>query len=712
MKKQLLMKTFLVAVCMFVGTSAAWAQVSSWTYNPSGSYTGGQEIAGDVSGIATITLGNGTWSINTSSYPGIWTNGGGSTTFTDNIPTNGTYLQIVPIKTMQMVLTTGANNNYTTHVVEASKPTQNLYYNRPRYGDATTFTKLEAGKTYYFYGDGYKTSGDELRIKSYTLTSYENYTIHYVDDSATPVTIKEDRVVSGESLYGATVSAEESDLANVSYNKNTYVYKSGNTPITLSTSGNEITLVFAKATAANVKVKYTANIADVVTEIKDAVNIESAVGATVTATGENSPTYITYNDVKYKYSSGNNPLTVTGVAENDVITLVYTPAPIYSYQVNSYDGSDNKLTTIASGSYVEGDAAVSVSYPRWILSGTTLYSSGSGAVAYSTSFTPNTDDYEKKITYNSGTVNNVVFYTEGEDVVGASVGSNSARASKGKMGYTANAQTYIDATILTPGRYQIYMRSQNGNSASRAYNFKVGENVIYNGSFGNGTNTDSNSEEFTVNENSTLSFASVGSSASGIDYFYVVKTGDATVTKTITSAGWATYCSPYALNLAGASATLEDAYIVTGGNDGVLKLTSVKGGTVPANTGLLLKGSEGTVTISIVGSSTTDVSANKLVGVTAATPLAAEDGYVLMGSPSVGFYKNAKEFTVGANTAYLPADFVATARSFYSFGDATAIKAIDNSRFAIDNYYNVAGQRVAAPTKGLYIKNGKKIVVK
>ena len=194
------------------------------------------------------------------------------------------------------------------------------------------------------------------------------------------------------------------------------------------------------------------------------------------------------------------------------------------------------------------------------------------------------------------------------------------------------------------------------------------------------------------------------------------------VSKTITSAGWATYCSPYALNLAGASATLEDAYIVTGGNDGVLTLTSVKDKTVPANTGLLLKGSEGTevtVTIPLVGSSTTNVAANKLVGVTAATPLAANGGYVLMGSPSVGFYQNSNAFTVGANTAYLPADFAAAARSFYSFGDATGIKAIDNSQLTIDNsqstidnYYNLKGQRVAQPTKGLYIKNGKKVIIK
>ena len=186
------------------------------------------------------------------------------------------------------------------------------------------------------------------------------------------------------------------------------------------------------------------------------------------------------------------------------------------------------------------------------------------------------------------------------------------------------------------------------------------------------------------------------------------------VTKTITSAGWATYCSPYALNLAGASATLEDAYIVTGGNDGVLTLTSVKNGTVPANTGLLLKGSEGTVTIPIVGSSTTNVAANKLVGVTAEETLLANGGYVLMGSPSVGFYQNASDFTLGANTAYLPANFAATtARGFYSFGDATGIGAtLKNKGIENKEVYNLKGQRVAQPTKGLYIKNGKKIVVK
>lgn len=187
------------------------------------------------------------------------------------------------------------------------------------------------------------------------------------------------------------------------------------------------------------------------------------------------------------------------------------------------------------------------------------------------------------------------------------------------------------------------------------------------------------------------------------------------VSKPITAAGWATYCSPYALNLANATG-LTDAYIVTGGAGGVLAMTSVKGGTVPANTGLLLKGDEGTATIPVVASSATDVSGNKLVGVTTETPDVAAGIYVLLNDNTygVGFYETTDAFTVGANTAYLPANFAATtARGFYSFGDATGIGAtLKNKEIENKEVYNLKGQRVAAPTKGLYIVNGKKVVVK
>ena len=188
-------------------------------------------------------------------------------------------------------------------------------------------------------------------------------------------------------------------------------------------------------------------------------------------------------------------------------------------------------------------------------------------------------------------------------------------------------------------------------------------------------------------------------------------------TKAVTAAGWATYCSPYALDLEHATG-LTDAYFVTGGEGGVLTKTSVKGGTVPANTGLLLKADEGAVSMPIVGTSTTDVSANKLIGKTAAYNLAANDGYVLMatGTYNLGFYKNANAFTVGANTAYLPANFagVAGAREFFSLDDdATAISETKSQQPMVNGlFFDLQGRKVAQPQKGLYIVNGKKVVMK
>ena len=191
-----------------------------------------------------------------------------------------------------------------------------------------------------------------------------------------------------------------------------------------------------------------------------------------------------------------------------------------------------------------------------------------------------------------------------------------------------------------------------------------------------------------------------------------IKLCETTVSKTITAAaGWATYCSPYALDFSSSIANLTKAYIVTGATGSTLDLEEITG-KVPANTGILLEG-EGKVVIPVAASADAVVG-NKLVGVTAEYALAAKAGYVLMGSPKVGFYNNTNDFTVGANTAYLPANF-AEARSFFGFDDdeTTALTLVNSEKRIVNNdYFDLQGRRVAQPTKGLYIVNGRKIVIK
>jgi hypothetical protein len=144
--------------------------------------------------------------------------------------------------------------------------------------------------------------------------------------------------------------------------------------------------------------------------------------------------------------------------------------------------------------------------------------------------------------------------------------------------------------------------------------------------------------------------------------------------------------------------------------------------TVPAGTGLLLKGEAANYSIPVVASSTTDVSGNKLVGVTAATVIDGTSGenayYVLQKKgENVGFYRVTNNaYTVRANSAYLEVPITA-AKDFIGFddGETTGIESIHNSQFTIHTdapMYNMSGQRVSESYKGIVIVNGRKVVRK
>ena len=85
-----------------------------------------------------------------------------------------------------------------------------------------------------------------------------------------------------------------------------------------------------------------------------------------------------------------------------------------------------------------------------------------------------------------------------------------------------------------------------------------------------------------------------------------------------------------------------------------------------------------------------------------------------------GFYKLAGEsgtISSAAGKAYLevPASLAPSFLNISFGGEVTAISTVRGSGLktqGTDIYYNLAGQRVAQPTKGLYIVNGKKVVYK
>lgn len=177
----------------------------------------------------------------------------------------------------------------------------------------------------------------------------------------------------------------------------------------------------------------------------------------------------------------------------------------------------------------------------------------------------------------------------------------------------------------------------------------------------------------------------------------------------LTSVGYRTFASEYPLDFTSGVDGLKAYKATVSGS--TVAFSEVKG-KVPAKEGLLLKAAGGEYTIPVSADEPAEFN-NALVGVIKATDKAAGI-YVLMdGAQGVGFYKTVNTFEVGDNTAYLPAS-VAGARQFIGFdeeGEATGIEAIERVQ-TTDTFFNLNGQRVAAPQKGLYILNGKKVIKK
>ena len=163
------------------------------------------------------------------------------------------------------------------------------------------------------------------------------------------------------------------------------------------------------------------------------------------------------------------------------------------------------------------------------------------------------------------------------------------------------------------------------------------------------------------------------------------------------------------------------AYIGSGFNrkTGVLTMTRVY--DVPAGEGLLLKGASGTYQIPYQQSYS--IYSNLLKGVSSETNLSATTGgyvnYVLSsGSSGTGFYRvPASGTTLSAGHAYLqiPAETAAGSRaltiSFDDEDEATAISDVEHQD-AESVVYDLQGRRVEQPRSGLYIRNGKKMIIK
>lgn len=183
-----------------------------------------------------------------------------------------------------------------------------------------------------------------------------------------------------------------------------------------------------------------------------------------------------------------------------------------------------------------------------------------------------------------------------------------------------------------------------------------------------------------------------------------------TVKVTIPESKYATFACAFATDFSSARILAYTAKV----EENSVKLYPIEGNIVPANTGVVLyaeTAGEFTGTVTSGGS----VSNNELVAAVTDTKVEysanTKFNYILQGS----VFKKATGAILKSGKAYLSTDYDVTPTGSRELkivvdGETTGIKAIETA--ADKNVYDLQGRKVAAPTKGLYIINGKKMIVK
>lgn len=505
------------------------------------------------------------------------------------------------------------------------------------------------------------------------------------------------------------------------------------TPITFTcsdpSSSRGIDLIFVQKTADAVTKAYTINYQfegeTVFTETGEGAQgavVEAKESITVTTGEGDETTTQTY----YLDDNQTTSLTIDADEANNVLNVAVRLPRTADVTVNAVDDQGTVLKSFTAEA-TEGGEAVWVYYTRAVEVDGVYYTvpakNGNGRnYGVSKSY----GDEPTEITYTKD--ESISYYAEAEDLNKsrsyAAEGNVPERASGGHWWRLFKA-SYAYTPILEGGVYKILIsgRNQNGNSAAELTvqvrygdGTLVGENVL---SWGTSTNAEYAVENINVPEGGA-SIAVVNTNPDytsnlGLDYIILYKTGEAeTELITVTSAGARTYCSKNVLDFGNVEG-LKAYYLTVDGDQISMGETILVGGYV----GVYIEAAEGSYEVPVMKDLAVESlpdGVNDLFGVTEETQVEAPI-YVLMNADNgLGFYKTSQTFTVGAHTAYIPGSKVTAGVKSLTFmnDEPTDISGVNADSLTGKNavIYNLAGQRVAAPAKGIYIVNGKKVLIK
>ena len=447
-------------------------------------------------------------------------------------------------------------------------------------------------------------------------------------------------------------------------------------------------------------------------DIKTSEIRSSAVGSNVTATAADMETfYSTDFSAKYVYKSGNNEIKLAEDEASNVITLTFSKYTKFAYTINAKENGTD-LGEVANGeTYSDGaDIAISKFYNinnEWYETTTS---------PYYINIKP-----ENKAATIEVKKSDITYFAETENLGNITGKVSDKNMSNGA--YSAIKGGKIAELCKLPmGEYKvtIYLKDNGNRSAiiRDVDNSDNGTNTLCSLPIYRSSAAKEYSTTLTLYETTKIGLSGYTTSNGGtnqsadLDYIYIQRTGDATEKVSVTEAGYATYATTN--NIVVPEGNDVKVMTVTVNKDNsTITLNEIPATTViPAGTGILVKAAAGNHDFVVTSKADKELENNSLI---AATEPVKSDGATFFAltkiGDKVGFAVVNDGVVIPAGKAYLSVPAATTAKFFGLDGEATGINSVKTAK-ADGAYYTLEGVKTTKPVKGIYIHNGKKIVVK
>lgn len=401
----------------------------------------------------------------------------------------------------------------------------------------------------------------------------------------------------------------------------------------------------------------------------------------------------------------------TVASENPSVSFTMVKKPVFAYKVNLVDEANNVLKTVYENDEAYEGLEVNYSYPKYLTdeNGKVTYvcslSSYNGSVNAS-------KDAVTSVKYNE--YKGTAYFVEAENVINKTKeGSANYSSGAAMRGFDTNMDLL---TIPETGVYRLsYAVCSNNLKEPRQFFVSAGDEEIVNKDVNwsvNKVTTDGTMTEAAMTFNEGTVIKAKGSDTNIIlDYILLEKVTSEDVA--VSSVKFATYV-PVINVVAPAGVKVYTAKVNE--DKSAVVLTEVPAGSVIAKGTPVLVGAEaGSYNFAASADEATTVADNDLKAAAADTKGDGATIYALVEQDGKAVFAPLKEgVAVSLGHAYLKLP-AASATRFYSIqfgGETTGINEVNAAAKADGAYYTLQGVKTSKAAKGIYIHNGKKVVIK